>query len=72
MCKMCSFHELIRNVETVFYVFLAHGRSRDSAASMKDSSLQIYITDYSHLSPEIVGICTIVQLRVPVENVKEI
>ena len=30
------------------------------------------VADYSHLSPEIVGICTRVHPPVPVENIKEI
>ena len=30
------------------------------------------LADYSHLSPEIVGICTRVHLPVPVKNIKKI
>ena len=79
---MCNFYGLARNVETVFYAFLASGKSRNAAAYRKDSSLRQYllassrhrcaIADYSHLPPEIVGICTIVHLWVPVVNIKEI
>ena len=32
MYKMCSFHELTRNVETVLYPFLASGKSRNPTA----------------------------------------
>ena len=66
----------------LLYVFLASGRSRNATTYREDSSLQQYLTassshrytiaNYSHLFPEIVGICTRICLRVPIENIKEI
>ena len=82
MYKMCSFHGLTRNVETVRYAFLASDRARILATYRNDSSLEQYLTasshhryaiaDYSHSFPEIVGICIRIHFRVPVENNKEI
>ena len=66
----------------LLYVFLASGRSRNATTYREDSSLQQYLTassshrytiaNYSHLFPEIVGICTRIFLRVSIENIKEI
>ena len=68
--------------ETVLYAVLAIGRSRNPTAYMKNNSLQEYFTasnhhhctiaDYSHLSTEIVGLCSRVHHWVPVENINEI
>ena len=45
MYKICNFHGLKSNVETVLYTFLPSGKSRSPAAYLKDSSLCQYLSN---------------------------
>ena len=45
MYKVCSFHGLIRDVETLLYTFLANFKSRNPTAYRKDSSSWRYFSN---------------------------
>ena len=78
MCKMCSFHGLTRNIQTVLYAFLVRCISiieRWLLVAIPETASSRHccaITNYSHVPQEIVGICIKVHLWAPAKNIKEI
>ena len=80
MCKICNFHGLTSNLETVLYAFLASGRSRNPTAFMTDNSLRQYLmasSSHHHCAIHITAIylqklLEFVHLQILVENIKEI